>query len=215
MYTQWIQYHPALGKGPELRALLEERVKSYQSKGQSVALAVRMMGDEEGNPFIAVFRHQDLAAQEAFRRSAQSDPTFAEFQAKVATLLARPAAVSLREVLIPAPTNLPALTAPYFVQVTQVFPIPGKGPELGTLLEEGVKVYQSAGQRSNLATLVYGSDGPFFALTTAFQDLASLESFRHGNQADPAYLARVAKLPPLMRQPAKQTLGEVLIGFPS
>jgi len=188
MYTQWVQYHPALGKGPELRALLEQRVKTFQADGQSVALAVRMMGDEEGNPFILVFRRQDLAEQEAFRRSAQSDAN-REFAAKVATLIARPAAVSLREVLMPAPANLPPLTAPYFVQVAQVFPIPGKGPELGTLLEEGVKVYQSAGHRSALATLVYGSDGPFFALSTAFQSLAELESFRHGNQADPAYLA--------------------------
>ena len=49
MYTQWLQYHPALGKGPELRALLEQRVKTSQSNGQSSALAVQMMGGEGGN----------------------------------------------------------------------------------------------------------------------------------------------------------------------
>jgi len=215
MYAQYIQYHPALGKGPELRALLEQRVKTNQSNGQSVALAVQMLGGEEGNPYTVVFRRQDLAALEAFRRSNQADPARQEYQAKLQSLLARPAAISLREELIPPATNLPGLTAPYFVQGTMVFQIPSKGPELRALLEEGVNGYHSAGQRATLATSVYGSDGPFFAIITAFQDLAALDTFRHGQQADPSYRARVAKIQALIRQPARVSLHEVLIGFSS
>ncbi len=65
MYIQRESFYPGLGKGPELRALLEERVKGQQANGRAIGLSVGLFGGPEGNPYIFNFRYQDLAAFES------------------------------------------------------------------------------------------------------------------------------------------------------
>lgn len=214
MYIHRESSYPAQGKGRELRALLEERVKAQQASGQAVSLGVQLFAGPEGMSYIRNARHEDLAAYEAARRRNQSDPAFPAYQAKVATLISRPNSSQLFEVLIPNPAGNP-LRAPYFTQRALGYPAVGKGPELRAIMEERVKGLQSSGQRATLGVSVYGTDGQEFTTTLAFQDLAALESYRRRNQSDPAFQAYVAKVNPLIRQGPKVELAEVLIPFPS
>lgn len=210
MYTQRVTYYPAVGKGPELRALLEERVKHVQSAGAEVALGVRMFGGPAGNPYIVNLRFQDLAAVEAYRRRNQADPAFAAYNAKVATTLSCAAEIELYETVIPNPAT-PALTAPYFTQRALFYPGQGKGPEVRALLEERVKGLQASGEHANLSMGVYGSENPMFAFARFFQNMAAVEATRVRNQSDAMFLAFQTKMNPLVRQPTKVEFGEVLI----
>ena len=214
MYSQRALNYPAPGKGRELRAVLEERVKTEQAKGRAITLAMQVFGGAEGNAYTLNIRHQDLASFEAMRGQNQSDPAFGAFQAKIGVLLIRPVVTQLSEVLIPFPAN-PAPKAPFYVQRALNYPAQGKGPELRALLEERVKGVQSSGQPASLSASVYGSDGPIFITALSFQDLAALESYRRRNQADPRFQAFGVKLNPLVRQVTRVELFEALIAMPS
>ena len=210
MFNQRAVSYAAPGKGPELRAALEDRVKSVKSSGRSVAFGQQMFGGPGGAGFVINIVYDNLAAVEAGRRHDQSDPAFVAYAAKLGALIARPVDVQLFEIVIPNPAN-PVLKAPFFTQRALNYPAQGKGPEVRALLEERVKSLHSGGQRANLSMGVYGSENPVFALTRAFQDLGALDAARSRNQSDSAFQAAQAKLGSLVRQPAQVQLGEVLI----
>jgi hypothetical protein len=101
MFVQRVVFHAAQGKGRELRALLEERVKSAQSQGVAAALSVQMFG---GGGFTMTIRYNTLAELEERRAGIASDPAFQAWVTKVAAVTRQPNESELYEVLIPLPS---------------------------------------------------------------------------------------------------------------
>lgn len=102
MFTLRIHYYPAGDKGRELRSVLEERVKSAQSRGEAVGLTMQRV-TPDGGVYVTTRRLQDLAAYEAYLQGLRSDPTQQPFLERVASLTRRPQKQELFEVLIPLP----------------------------------------------------------------------------------------------------------------
>ena len=69
-----VSRYPAIGKGPALQALLEERVKAMQAHGFR-SLSCQMFGSE-GPVFVTNIGFQDMASLEAFLDNNQRDPEF-------------------------------------------------------------------------------------------------------------------------------------------
>ena len=102
MFSQRGTHYPVFGKGPELRALLEERVKARQAQGFRVGLSAQMFG-AEGVTYILTTIYPDLAALEKNRKENQSDPAFIAYQAKLTGLQRMPTKTELFEILVPVP----------------------------------------------------------------------------------------------------------------
>ncbi len=96
-----VSRYPAIGKGPALQALLEERAKAMQAHG-FYTLSRQMFGSE--GPVFATNRgYQDLASLEAHLDNNQRDLEFRAFAEKVQSMVARPNKIELFQVLVPFP----------------------------------------------------------------------------------------------------------------
>ncbi len=169
-YIQRISRYPASGKGPELRALLEEWARSAPSRGSAQSLMSQL--GSEGQVFITGIRHENLAAFQTDSERIQANPGFRPFIAKLQPHMARPLHSALFQVLIPPSSQAPT---PNFQFRVSRYPAIGKGPALQALLEERVEATQSYGFRT-LRQQMFGSEGPVFVTSIGFQDMASLEA---------------------------------------
>jgi hypothetical protein len=204
----------ATGKGPELRSVLEERVKTDNSRGGEVSLGTLVYSDD-GPAFVVTARYQNLAALDAGRTRNQADQARVASLAKSAALSRQPAKVSLAEVLIGPTQGVAALHAPYYLVRTTSYPAMGKAAELRALLMERVQKAQAAKERTTLSTTVFSGDGGAFFISRAFADLAAYDTYRQHLQSDSAYQLFGAKAVSLSRQPAGNELAQVLIPFPA
>ena len=102
MFIERVRIYPALGKEPELRAVLEEWVKKRQAQGMEFSLSVQLYAPE-GATFVNSSKFRDLAEVETRRRQNQADPAYQAVAAKVASLSRIPAKRSLYEVLVRYP----------------------------------------------------------------------------------------------------------------
>ncbi|MGH2361787.1 MAG: hypothetical protein ACRDGM_14745 [bacterium] len=102
MFIERVRIYPALGKEPELRAVLEEWAKKRQAQGMEISLSVQLYGPE-GPTFVNSAKFRDLAEVENRRRQNQADPAFQAVVAKVDSLCRVPAKRSLYEVLVRYP----------------------------------------------------------------------------------------------------------------
>ncbi len=209
-YIQQISRYPAIGKGPELRALLEEWARTAPSRGFAHNL-ISQLGSE-GPVFINGIRHENLAAFETYPERSRANPGFGPFTAKGRQLRDRFPQSELFEVLIPPPSQAP--TPGFTFRVSQ-YPAIGKGPALQALLEARVKAMQSRGRVfRGLTRKVFSSEGPVFASIIGFQDMASLETFQHNNQRDPKFRAFAKKVESMIARPNKIELFRMLVPFP-
>jgi quinol monooxygenase YgiN len=103
MYMQRVSIYPDPEKVAEVRALLTERAKARQSSGTRVALSELVAGSHAPQ-FTVSTLFDDLAAFEALRKRDQSDADFQKFVAKIGSLIRKPAAFDLMEVLVPMPS---------------------------------------------------------------------------------------------------------------
>ncbi len=100
-FTQHATSTAAVGKGPALRALLTDWVKSAQATGRA-SLRQQVAGPASGS--LTVIRPvENLSELEALRASTQTDPARQAHFAKRDALLAKPVEVSIREILIQFP----------------------------------------------------------------------------------------------------------------
>ena len=99
-FTARTYNYPALDKAGELRALLEERVKSGPSRGRAMSL-FRQLFTPDGPVLVTSTRWPDMATYEATTERTRADTQ--AFQAKVAALVRQPNKQELFEVLIPLP----------------------------------------------------------------------------------------------------------------
>ena len=102
MYVLRTLITPALGKGPEVRQLLEEWVQDRQTKGQSFMLTRQVLGPE-GASFVITGRYPDLAAYEQQLQALAQDRTHLSALAKVTERLRGPMRQELFEILVPFP----------------------------------------------------------------------------------------------------------------
>ena len=207
-YIQQNSRYPAIGKGRELRALLEEWARTAPSRGFALNL-ISQLGSVV--PIFTIgIRHENLTAFQTYPERNRANPGFAPYIAKMRPLVAGPLQSALFKVLIPPPSQAPR---PNFVFRVSRYPAIGKGPALQALLEERFKAMQAHGFRT-VSHQVFGSEGTVFASQIGFQDMASLEAFLDNNQRDPAFRAYAEKVQSLLARPSKTELLQVLVPFP-
>lgn len=99
------RYCPAAGKGPELRAVLEERVRKGAPAGLAGAGLSRQVASLDGPAFAVTLLFGSMADIDQFRAGNEKDPTFAPFLNKVASLSRAPVQQRMQRILAPFPTN--------------------------------------------------------------------------------------------------------------
>src|SRR5439155_8522672 len=131
MYTQRIIHSPAVGKGPELRAVLLERNASGNADAPH-ALSVNIFSPQAS--YVHSIRFENLAALEAYQeRPSLRDPAFQEQGRKIDQCLAQERVTFLYEELT---SSGPASTTPNFLIRNRHAPAPGKGAELRAVLAD-------------------------------------------------------------------------------
>lgn len=210
MYMQRILVRPAVGKAPEVRSLLEERVKARQAQGVAQGLQATLF-NPEGATFVATTRWEDLAKYEQDRGRNQGDPAFRAYQTKLAGLITVPPAPLLFEVLIGPAPGTP--TGKYQTRITNR-PAVGKVPELRALLEERVKALRAQGMRRGLLARLFDPEGGSFVIVASYDNLGEWEQQRDRQRNDPATREFQAKLSGLVSRPPQPRLFEVLVRMP-
>ena len=207
MYTQRIIHFPAIGKGAELRAALEERNTSGNADAPH-ALSVLMFSPQPA--FVHSIRFENLAAIEAY----QARPLDATFQAqgrKIDQCLARDRVSVLYEEL----AGTGASATPKFLIRFRHCPTPGAGQELRAVLEERVRKGTTGVAGARLSRQVVPPDGPAFSVTLLFASMADIDQSRSANEQDPTFLSYVNKVASLSRAPAQQRMHRLLANFPT
>ena len=208
MYTQRIIHIPALGKGPDLRAALEER----NTAGNALAphsLSMSMFSPQPA--FTHSIRFDNLAAIQTY----QERPLDAAFQAvsrKITQCLSQPQFALLYEEL--AGTGVTG--TPKFLIRNRYCPAPGKGPELRANLEERVQKSLTPGLiGARLGTQVASLDGAAFSVTLLFASMAGIDEFRAANAKDPTLRPFINQVAALTRIPVQQRVQRILAPFPA
>jgi len=100
-FVQRVSFHPSIGRGRDVRALLEEQVRTRQAAGIALMLGERVYGADDAGYllWISVDRMADI---QALRDRNSSDANFIAFQAKLAPLLASEPRMTLAEMLVVA-----------------------------------------------------------------------------------------------------------------
>ena len=209
MFIQRFVFTPALGKGPEMRALLTARAQSRQAAGGDIALARAAFPTPQGPQFFLNLRFADLTALEAQSDRNATDAGFGEFLAKVNSLAACNVTGGLAEVLT-APLAGPA---PRYTQRVVFHALPGRLPELRDLWMERVRERQAQGARGGLSVSVGGEEGPELIQIALFESLKDFESARRTLIADPVAQAFVQRTSALLMRPPSIQLSEVLVPF--
>ncbi len=102
MYMQRVSIYPDPEKLGEVRSMLLERAKARQSAGIRLALTELVAGSDTPQ-FTVSTRFDDLAAFETQRKRDQADADFQKFVGKLASMIRKPTAFDLMEVLVPMP----------------------------------------------------------------------------------------------------------------
>ncbi len=204
-YIQEISHYPAPGKGPELRAVLEDWAKTAPSRGFEHNLLSQLGSD--GPNFINGIRHENLAAFHTYPQRSRANPGWEPFTKKMGSLMARPPQSGLFQTLVPPSREAPQ---PSFQFRVIRYPAVGKWLELQALLVERAKAQQGGGFRM-LRRQAFGREGPSFVTSIGFQDLGSLEAFMEKNDGDAQFRAYVEKVESLTARPSKTELVQVLV----
>jgi hypothetical protein len=209
MYVQVIEHYPALGKGPDLEALLEERVKSASAGGSRAALYVHTVAPEPA--YNVAILHENLAAMEAYASRNLADLNFQAWQAKVQSVVSRPSPQELHNVLVRSPGSGNV----GFLWSIRFFPVPGQGPTLRRLLEDRINTATSRGANSAwLLSQAFSRDWPNFGMNFGFADLGTMESYQGALQFDSGFQAFSSAVTGLLARPNQAVLRRVLIPFP-
>ena len=101
MFISRFIYSPAMGKGRELRTLMEERIKKSQGQGVDVSLSTSVFGEVPS--LVVTYRYKDLAALEKDRARIMGDKDIQEYQGKLRSMATVKA--ELLEVIVPFPKS--------------------------------------------------------------------------------------------------------------
>jgi len=99
-----IRQCPAPGKGPELRALMEERVKG-RGPGLVGAGLSEQVASLDGPAFAATLLFASMAGMDEFRAASRKDPAFQGYVNQVAALTRVPSQQRVQRILAPFPAR--------------------------------------------------------------------------------------------------------------
>lgn len=205
MYVQTITQFPLPGKGPELRAAMEERVRALQAAGVEAQLTVTAWGAESQGYRIGT-RWNSLADLE--RQRASSAEAAAQFVVRIGPLVRQAPVVALGEML--SRTNVPTTPMKWQQHVVAV-PALGKAAELRALQLERSKYHEAAGLRTVLIVQVAGPEAGCFSRVLLYNDLTEFEEARARIAADDANQAFLSKFTALLSRPSEVEFREVLV----
>lgn len=208
MYIELRHHYPAPGKGPELRANLEEWAKTAPSRGFRHSLTTQLLS-QDGPVYVNGILHDTLADWGAYPQRSAAHPAQRTFIEKNQGLNSRPNLFTLYEVLVPMGTGDPFR---YIRRITR-YPAPGKGPSLRALMEERVKTAQARGRRHSLHAQMFSPEGQVFVHNIGDSDLVTMESQVRAFSQDPEAQELAEKVGALEGRPAKVELFEVLVPF--
>ena len=202
-----VKLFPAMDKAAEVRALLEEQVKSNPQNERQL-LAQNIVGELPAFVITSIF--DDIAALEKNRDAIWANRAFLDFQSKLTPLLRQPTEVTISETIVD-PTAGPG-AGPRYAHQALVYPKNGAEPEVRSVLEGFAKGQQADGRPYfRMGRRLFSAIGPVFSMGDSYE---SLSEFDKVNQA------RVAKVPdffkqlgPITRAPMAQELREVLVPF--
>ena len=201
-------FFPEIGKGPRLRALLEERVSRLQADGVRASLAsgTYVM---DGPTLSLGLRFDDLPAFEAFVASpgGQAATTLA---AESVPLTRQPAQSEVLKVLLSASASDGVAG---YVQETSLTPFAGKSAEVRDLSIGRARELQASGVRAGVS--VHMTDDNRLVTDLMFEDLAGLEKLRAENHTDLETQRFLDRLSALATRTKQVELFQILVPFQS
>jgi len=206
MYTVRITHVPALGKGPALRAALEQHSKASNEAGGSYSVSQLLYTKEPA--FLNSIRYDTLAALDAYQAALPNDTARQARLAKVNECLALPQTSELYEVLVPSQPTGPvncSLRIKYFAAS-------GKNQELREALERRLSMPRKGAVGAGLSSQVASNEGFNYVVSILFSNFAALEEFRQGDPSVQAFQAQTASL---LARPVTQQLSRILLPFPA
>ena len=95
------RYSPSAGNGPELQAILAERVQKGSRAGLAGAALSRQVASMDGPALSATLLFRSMADMDTFFEANQKDPNFRAFLDKVASLCRAPVQQRIQRILVP------------------------------------------------------------------------------------------------------------------
>lgn len=210
MIVQRINSYPAVGKETELRAVVEERVRTAPSRKVRAALLQQLL-PSDGPVFVTAVLHDNLAAFEEFRSRNLADASTQAFVTKVATLSRQPLNVELFDVLVaPGGDN----AGMKYLHVARVYPAAGQEMTMRAVLEELGKRRQAEG-RSHFAVSrqVLPPAGAVFALRDMYRSLSEYEDILRNLPM--SIQVAIARTGAISRASVSHEICEVLVPLPT
>ena len=151
----------------------------------TASLGADVLNGDQGASFSMHILHNTLQDWELFRRS--GNPSRAETLSKARTLISKPIAVRLDEMVVPPSTDIEIPAPPFWRQRVIGVRKLGKRQELRKFMEEQVARLTSLGRRSYLVSSLYGTEEPSYSTISFHQNMSDLDELRAYNQEDPEY----------------------------
>jgi hypothetical protein len=207
MYTLRVIHFPALGKGPELGAILDEWSTTPTSKVYPNAISMSLFAPEPA--FVKTIRLDTLADWDDWLSRHQADSASQACLAKATSCMSRPQIMQLSRVLIPSENTRPAKVVLRGTRVAAQ----GQGPALRAAMEAQAEAGKSRPGviGSGLSQVTVSLEGPTFTWMVMFDDLAGVEQFLASMAAEPVG----AQANALSALPFRQRWFRVLKPFPA
>ncbi len=204
MYVQRNTYSAALGKGDDLRQLLQEAIIGYQADGIRIGLSRTVFGP--AGEFTTITLAQSLAELQATRERILGGSAYRTRTAKSATLLSTQPVSSLIEPIVPFPEGP---NPNRWGQRVVLTPAVGKFNDLRRITEERIRARQ-ARLRISLAQTVFGVDQAL-VVNISLADFAAIDALREMNRTDADFISYQEQIQPLLARNPEVTLFEVLV----
>jgi hypothetical protein len=209
MYTLRVIHFPALGKGPELSAALNEWSSAPISKVFPFAISTSLFAPEPA--YVNAVRLDTLAAWDDWTGRHQSDSVSQACMTRVMACMSRPQIMQLSRVLIPVDNTRPPKVVLRGTRVAA----PGQGPALRAAMEAQAEAGKSRPGviGSGLSQSMVSLEGPTFSWTVMFDDLAGVEQFLDSMATQPGAVGAQANA--AAASPLRQRWFRVLKPFPA
>lgn len=205
-YVRISTFIPAMGKGPEMLAVLRDWVEQQHAKGRPRSLSRRLFSSE-GFSFSIATPFETLTD---LHNELQSLPSEGFPSAKLATLSDRMGGMSVAQVIVPPRQPSRPLTQA-IIRVGYFRPAPGKRHELREALVAAVTADQAAGHETGLSVRPF-DPAPFpFARNWRFANFAELEAASQAQQQRSDYQDFTTRFSLLCGGQINFAINEVLI----
>ena len=204
MYVQRTTYSAAVGKGEDLRQLLQEAVIAYQADAIRVGLGREVFGT--AGELTTIVLADTLAELHTTRERILGGAGYRTRVAQSIALLSTQPVSSLLEPIVPFPEDRPAGR---YTQRVVLTPAVGKFNDLLRLTEERV-LSRRAQARIALSQTVFGADQAL-VINISLPDFAALQALREHNRTDSAFIAFQEQIQPLLARTTQVSLHEVLV----